>query len=267
MANNSSVEKTAIKELLFQLADDDFIHSYRGSEWLGLAPHIEEDVATSSITQDTMGHAAIFYQLLEELGEGNANQLAHDRPANARRNAIILELVNGPGYYMKEPDYDWAFAVVRNYFYTQAKMIKIQSLHSSSYEPLAEVAAKVQMELYYHLMHWKTWFVQLLGSGHEEAVSRMKAAIEITLQDFQGVFSLGEHRNKIMQQGLIESEVVLLNKWNQAVAPILESVGLQGPLEIGMAQGDGRNGKHTEDLEKALETLSEVYASNKAASW
>ncbi|MBT2727120.1 phenylacetate-CoA oxygenase subunit PaaC [Bacillus sp. ISL-75] len=267
MANNSSVENTAIKELLFQLADDDFIHSYRGSEWLGLAPHIEEDVATSSITQDTMGHAAIFYQLLEELGEGNANQLAHDRPANARRNAIILELANGPGYYMEEPDYDWAFAVVRNYFYTQAKMIKIQSLHSSSYEPLAEVAAKVQMELYYHLMHWKTWFVQLLGSGHEEAVSRMKAAIEKTLQDFQGVFSLGEHRNKIVQQGLIESEAVLLNKWNQAVAPVLKSVGLQGPIEVGMAQGDGRNGKHTEDLEKALETLSEVYASNKAATW
>ncbi|MDR7237353.1 1,2-phenylacetyl-CoA epoxidase subunit PaaC [Neobacillus drentensis] len=267
MANNSSVMNTAIKELLFQLADDDFIHSYRGSEWLGLAPHIEEDIATSSITQDTMGHAAIFYQLLEELGEGNANQLAHDRPAYERRNAIILELVNGPGSYMEQPDYDWAFAVVRNYFYTQAKAIKIQSLHSSSYEPLAEVAAKVQMELYYHLMHWKTWFVQLLGSGHEEAVSRMKAAIEKTLQDFQGVFSLGEHGNIIVQQGLIESEAVLLTKWNQVVSPILESVGLEGPIKVGMAQGDGRNGKHTEDLEKALETLCEVYASNKAASW
>ena len=83
-----------------------------------------------------------YYQLLEELGEGDANQLAHDRPANERRNAIILELVNGPGYYMKEPDYDWAFAVVRNYFYTQAKAIKIQSLQLSSYEPLAEVATK-----------------------------------------------------------------------------------------------------------------------------
>ena len=267
MANNSSLENTVIKELLFQLADDDFIHSYRGSEWLGLAPHIEEDVASSSIAQDTMGHAAMFYQLLEELGEGNADQLAHDRPANERRNAIILELVNGPGYYMEEPEYDWAFAVVRNYFYTQAKMIKVQSLHSSSYKPLAEVSAKVQMELYYHLMHWKTWFVQLLGSGHEEAVSRMKAAIDKTLPDFQGVFSLGENGSEIVEQGLIESEAALLNKWKQAVAPILESVGLQGAVEVGMAQGDGRNGEHTEDLVKALETLCEVYESDKAASW
>ncbi|MGG4266681.1 1,2-phenylacetyl-CoA epoxidase subunit PaaC [Peribacillus simplex] len=264
---NEPLKNIAIKELLFQLADDDFIHSYRGSEWLGLAPHIEEDVASSSISQDTMGHAAIFYKLLDELGEGDADKLAHDRPAKERRNAIILEVVNGPGYYLKDPDYDWAFAVVRNYFYTQAKAIRVQSLHSSSYEPLAEVAQKVQMELYYHLMHWKTWFVQLLGSGHEEAVSRMKAAIEKTMPDFAGVFSLGQYGEEMVELGLIESEAALQKKWIEAVTPIFESVGLATTLEIGMAQGDGRNGQHTEDLEKALETLSEVYATDKTASW
>ena len=264
---NESLKDIAIKELLLQLADDDFIHSYRGAEWLGLAPHIEEDVASASISQDTMGHAAIYYKLLEELGEGDADKLAHDRPAKERRNAIILELANGPGYYMKDPDYDWAFAVVRNYFYTQAKAIKVQSLHSCSYEPLAEVAQKVQMELYYHLMHWKTWFVQLLGSGHLEAVSRMKAAIGKTMPDFAGVFSLGQYGEEMVELGLIEGDAVLQEKWIEAITPIFESVGLETTMQIGMARGDGRNGQHTEDLEKALETLSEVYASDKAASW
>ncbi|MED3786509.1 phenylacetate-CoA oxygenase subunit PaaC [Peribacillus frigoritolerans] len=264
---NESLKDIAIKELLLQLADDDFIHSYRGAEWLGLAPHIEEDVASASISQDTMGHAAIYYRLLDELGEGDADKLAHDRPAKERRNAIILELVNGPGHYMKDPDYDWAFAVVRNYFYTQAKAIKVQSLHSCSYEPLAEVAQKVQMELYYHLMHWKTWFVQLLGSGHLEAISRMKAAIGKTMPDFAGVFSLGQYGEEMVELGLIEGEAVLQKKWIEAITPIFESVGLAATIQIGMARGDGRNGQHTEDLEKALETLSEVYASDKAASW
>ncbi|MED3758524.1 phenylacetate-CoA oxygenase subunit PaaC [Peribacillus frigoritolerans] len=264
---NESLKDIAIKELLLQLADDDFIHSYRGAEWLGLAPHIEEDVASASISQDTMGHAAIYYKLLDELGEGDADKLAHDRPAKERRNAIILELVNGPGHYMKDPDYDWAFAVVRNYFYTQAKAIKVQSLHSCSYEPLAEVAQKVQMELYYHLMHWKTWFVQLLGSCHLEAVSRMKAAIGKTMPDFAGVFSLGQYGEEMVELGLIEGEAVLQKKWIEAITPIFESVGLAATIQIGMARGDGRNGQHTEDLEKALETLSEVYASDKVASW
>ncbi|MFF2456016.1 1,2-phenylacetyl-CoA epoxidase subunit PaaC [Peribacillus simplex] len=264
---NESLKDIAIKELLLQLADDDFIHSYRGAEWLGLAPHIEEDVASASISQDTMGHAAIYYKLLDELGEGDADKLAHDRPAKERRNAIILELVNGPGYYMKDPEYDWAFAVVRNYFYTQAKAIKVRSLHSCSYEPLAEVAQKVQMELYYHLMHWKTWFVQLLGSGHVEAVSRMKAAIGKTMPEFAGVFSLGQYGEEMVELGLIEGEADLQKKWIEAITPIFESVGLATTIEIGMARGDGRNGQHTEDLEKALETLSEVYATDKAASW
>ena len=74
--------KEAITSLLFQLADDDFLYAYRGSEWLGLAPHIEEDVASSSISQDSMGHAAMYYKLLEELGAGNADDLAHLRPAS-----------------------------------------------------------------------------------------------------------------------------------------------------------------------------------------
>ncbi|MFD9626393.1 1,2-phenylacetyl-CoA epoxidase subunit PaaC [Peribacillus muralis] len=262
---NEALKNISIKELLLQLADDDFIHSYRGAEWLGLAPHIEEDVASASISQDTMGHAAIFYKLLEELGEGDADRLAHDRPAKERRNAIILEAANGPGHYMKDPDYDWAFAVVRNYFYTQAKAIKIQSLQSSSYEPLAEVAQKVQMELYYHLMHWKMWFVQLLGSHHADAVSRMKAAIDKTLPDFAGVFSLGQYGEEMVELGLIDGGIQ--KKWVEAVTPIFESVGLATTFKIGMAKGDGRNGVHTEDLETALETLSEVYASDKAASW
>jgi ring-1,2-phenylacetyl-CoA epoxidase subunit PaaC len=264
---NESLKDIAIKELLLQLADDDFIHSYRGAEWLGLAPHIEEDVASASISQDTMGHAAIYYKLLDELGEGDADKLAHDRPAKERRNAIILELVNGPGYYMKDPEYDWAFAVVRNYFYTQAKAIKVRSLLSCSYEPLAEVAQKVQMELYYHLMHWKTWFVQLLGSGHLEAVSRMKAAIGKTMPEFAGVFSLGQYGEEMVELGLIEGEADLQKKWIEAITPIFESVALATTIEIGMARGDGRNGQHTEDLEKALETLSEVYATDKTASW
>lgn len=266
MSKEEMANTDAVKELLYQLADDDFIHSYRGSEWLGLAPHIEEDVASASITQDTMGHAAMFYQLLEELGEGDANQLAHERPASKRRNAIILELENGPGHYMGEPAYDWAFAVVRNYFYTQAKMLKIQSLQSSAYQPLADVAAKVRMELHYHLMHWRTWFIQLMGSGHEEALSRMKAAIEKTSRDFKGVFSYGEYGEAFVSQGLIEEEDILIEKWHQALAHPLESVALTR-VELSLSSGDGRSGTHTGDLDRALETLREVYAIDKAASW
>ena len=83
--------------LLYQLADDELVVGHRDSEWLGLAPHIEEDVAFSSIAQDEVGHATLYYRLLEELGEGRADDLAFLRPAAQRRNAVLLERPTGRG--------------------------------------------------------------------------------------------------------------------------------------------------------------------------
>lgn len=263
---NSDTDQTPLIELLLQLADDDFILSFRGSEWLGLAPHIEEDVAFSSISQDMMGHAAMFYQLLEDLDAGNVDDLAHGRSIEERKNAILLELVNGPGHYLAQPEFDWAFAVVRNYFYSQAKKIRIDSLKTSSYQPLAEVAVKINMELYYHLLHWKTWFQQLVSAG-DEARERMELAIKKVAEEFGGVFALGAKGEQMVQLGLIESEVVLKNRWITVMSPIFDHLDLKFPEELGMKTGNGRDGVHTKDLQIALSTLAEVYNSNPAANW
>jgi ring-1,2-phenylacetyl-CoA epoxidase subunit PaaC len=258
--------KEALLNLLYQLADDDFILAYRGSEWLGLAPHIEEDVAFSSINQDTMGHAAMYYQLLEDLGEGNQDSLAHARPSNERRNAILLEEVNGPGDYLKEPRYDWAFTVVRHYFYSVAKKVRIDSLKNSSYEPLAQLAIKINTELYYHLLHWKTWFLQLVSAGGEASI-RMREAMDRVMDEFQGVLTLGPSGKEMTVMGLIEGEENLIKRWELALQPVYQSVNLAFPPQISMKKGDGRNGEHTADLDRALSTLSEVYNSDPAATW
>ncbi|QNU19199.1 phenylacetate-CoA oxygenase subunit PaaC [Geobacillus zalihae] len=256
----------ALVELLFQLADDDFLLAYRGSEWLGLAPHIEEDIAFSSISQDTMGHAAMYYQLLEDLGCGSADELAHARPASARRNAVLLERANGPGHYLREPRYDWAFTVVRQYFYTQAKRIRLESLTKSVYTPLAEVAAKIQVELHYHLLHWHTWFVQLTNAPLE-ARTRMTKAIQDVAADFAGVLTLGAKGTEMVRWGLIDEEKVLTENTIAALAPAFAEVGLDWPMPFGMKHGNGRNGEHTPDLDEALATLSEVYRAVPHAIW
>jgi ring-1,2-phenylacetyl-CoA epoxidase subunit PaaC len=258
--------KEALLSLLYQLADDDFILAYRGSEWLGLAPHIEEDVAFSSINQDTMGHATMFYQLLEELGEGDQDHLAHGRKVSERRNAILLEEVNGPGHYLQEPRYDWAFAVVRHYFYSVAKKVRIDSLKNSSYEPLAEMAIKINTELYYHLLHWKTWFIQLMNAGGE-ARERMNKAIKRVLDEFQGVLTLGPKGKEMALMALIEGEENLSKRWELALQPVFQSTQLSFPPNVSMRKGNGRLGEHTTELDTALSTLSEVYNTNPAASW
>ncbi|CAG9621938.1 1,2-phenylacetyl-CoA epoxidase subunit PaaC [Sutcliffiella rhizosphaerae] len=265
-AKRDSAYYEALTQLLYQLADDDFIIAYRGSEWLGLAPHIEEDVAFSSINQDTMGHAAMYYQLLEELGEGKLDYLAHGRKVEERVNAILLEKVNGTGTYLTEPKYDWAFTVVRHYFYTQYKKIKTESLKNSSYEPLKHVAYKVNMELYYHLLHWRTWFHQLC-TANGDAKTRMKAAISIVLEDFGGVVHLGPAQKEMTSFQLIDSEKILRERFLLEMKQMFEKADLNFTMNMEMKRGNGRLGEHTSDLDDALKTLSEVYNSNPAAIW
>lgn len=260
------MKKEVIGDLLFQLADDDFLIAFRGSEWLGLAPHIEEDVAFSSISQDCMGHAAMYYSLLEDLGFGRSDDLAHLRPVPERRNSIVAERANGEGIYMETPKYDWAYAVVRNFFYTTAKKVKIDSLRGSSYKPLADIAAKINMELHYHLLHWKTWYVQLMGST-DEARMRMEKAVGLVERDFGDMFHFGAHADEIHEQKLIGDGSGLQEKWKDEIKKVYESIGITPPaLSFGMKL-NGRMGEHTDELKSALETLSEVYRIDTAASW
>ncbi len=258
--------KEAITSLLFQLADDDFFYAYRGSEWLGLAPHIEEDVASSSISQDSMGHAAMYYKLLEDLGMGKADDLAHLRPAHERRNSIVTERVNGEGYYMETPQYDWAYQVVRSYFYTQAKKVKVDSLCQSSYKPVAEVAAKVKMELYYHRLHWETWFKQLFSST-DVAKNKMNDAIILVMADFGDVFSYGNQKKEIENTNLLDSEEEMKKKWTASISPVFAALQMKVPAISIHTLKNGRNGEHTKDLDEALLTLSEVYKLDPVAVW
>ncbi|MBM7643845.1 ring-1,2-phenylacetyl-CoA epoxidase subunit PaaC [Scopulibacillus daqui] len=262
-----SEKNKAMTELLYQLADDDFIHAHRGSEWLGLAPHIEEDVAFSSINQDTMGHAAMYYKLLEDLGEGKADDLSHRRKPEQYRNAIILEERNGSGEYLESPQYDWAFTVIRHFFYDVSKKIRLESLKQSSYEPLSEAARKILTEQYYHLMHWEVWFKQLMTST-AKARKKMEAAIFKVWDDFGGVLTLGPYGDEMVKAGLIEDEEVLKTRFTERMQKYFQSVDFKLVTEPQMKRGDGRAGVHTPDLEHALSTLSEVYVSDaEAAGW
>ena len=49
--------------VLLELADDELIIGWRDSEWTGIAPTLEEDVAFSSIAQNEIGHARALYEL------------------------------------------------------------------------------------------------------------------------------------------------------------------------------------------------------------
>ncbi len=66
--------REALAELLLTMADDEFVIGFWDSEWTGIAPMLEEDVAWSSIAQDEIGHARVWYEMLAQLTGDTADQ-------------------------------------------------------------------------------------------------------------------------------------------------------------------------------------------------
>jgi ring-1,2-phenylacetyl-CoA epoxidase subunit PaaC len=143
---------SARSDLLLTLADDELILGWRDSEWTGIAPTLEEDVAFSSIAQNEIGHARALYELAaEELGT-DADSLAFDRPPEEYRCAALVEL--------RLVD-DWAHTIARRYLYEEADRVRIEALKGSDDPELAGLAAKIDREEVYHRMHAELWASRL----------------------------------------------------------------------------------------------------------
>lgn len=256
--------RDALVMLLWQLADDDLVISFRDSEWLGLAPHIEEDVAFSSIGQDEMGHAAAYYRLLAELGLGNADDLAQLRPPSARRNAILLERPNGPGTYLVAPHFDWAFTIVRHFLHDVCEVLRLERLEGSSYRPLAEIAEKAAAEKAYHLAHQRLWIRRMAERGGETR-SRLEAALAKAGADTGDLCFTDPWAEVWEATGILPGARTLADAWRDRVATDL--VALDLVLSDPVGDLNGRLGRHSPDLESLLETLSAVYRLDPRATW
>src|SRR5215213_11982740 len=93
----SAPTTTELAELLRTMADDEFVIGFSDSEWTGIAPLLEEDIAMSSIAQDELGHARALYQLLADvLADGrDEDAIAYDREPEDYRHARLLDHPRG----------------------------------------------------------------------------------------------------------------------------------------------------------------------------
>jgi ring-1,2-phenylacetyl-CoA epoxidase subunit PaaC len=131
-----------VNELLLALADDELVIGWRDSEWTGIAPVLEEDVAFSSIAQNEIGHARALYELLTD----DPDALAFDRAPEEYRCAPLVELRL----------LDWAHTIARRWLYEIADEIRIAALVDE-----LPLAAKINREEVYHRMHAEMWHERL----------------------------------------------------------------------------------------------------------
>jgi ring-1,2-phenylacetyl-CoA epoxidase subunit PaaC len=157
------------EQVLLELADDELVVGWRNSEWTGIAPTLEEDVAFSSIAQNEIGHARAAYELAaRELGT-TADELAFDRaPAEYRCSPLVqLHLL------------DWAHAIARRCLYEEADRVRIEKLMRSDDPEIAGLAKKIDREEAYHRMHAELWTERLRDEPRFiEAVEELRPYVD-----------------------------------------------------------------------------------------
>jgi len=132
---------------LIEYADDELVLGWRDSEWTGIAPFLEEDVAFSSIAQNEVGHARALYELAaRDLGT-TADELAFDRSPEEYRSSPFVE----------PRRLDWAETIARHVLYETADELRLEALKASDDEEVAGLAAKMDREEAYHRIHAQMW--------------------------------------------------------------------------------------------------------------
>jgi len=253
----SEIQITALKDLLYRMADDELILGHRNSEWTGLGPILEEDIAFSSMAQDKIGHAQALYEILHKLGEAEPDKIAFARNEKEFKCCHLTEMPIG--------EYD--FSLMRHFLFDTAEALRFDMLAQSDYEPLSNVAKKFRGELKYHTMHADIWIDQLSHSS-EEAKARMQTALNECLPLALGIFEPSEYENVLSESKIFEGEKTLQDKWTEAITSIIQKAGLNLPdIDSLKPSYGGRKGYHTEFLKPLLDEMTEVYSIDPNAEW
>ncbi len=247
----------ALKELLYKMADDLLILGHRNSEWTGMGPLLEEDIAFSSMAQDKIGQSLALYSILHQLGEQTPDTIAFTRNAAQFHNCVLVEL----------PNQEYDFSLVRHFLFDTADALRWEMLTKSSYEPLSLLAKKIKGELRYHTLHANTWIKQL-GSATEESISRLQQSLTVAMPYALGIFETSPYESEIITTGIFAGEKTLLEKWKLKIEEILSQTNLQMPdWKIVTPLIGGRIGIHSDHLQPMLEEMSEVFRIDPGAEW
>lgn len=255
--SNPDGRERALALLLLSMADDEFVIGFSDSEWTGIGPILEEDVAISSLAQDELGHAQELYRLfVDVVADGrDADAVAYDRPPEGYFHARLLDHPRG----------DWAWTIARRWLYETADAARLDALAATSHQPLRELVAKLRREERYHLMHVEAWMDRLARGGTEPrrhleaALAAMGPDAGTVLAPLPGEAALVRHGILAEPFGPIEA------RWRAVTSTKLVELGL--PALPPTRDPDHARSVHSETFRRLYEEFTLVRRSEVGATW
>lgn len=193
-----------VREFLLAFADDEHLMGQQHTEWIGVAPFLEEDLAFSSIGQDELGHAALIYELVLELdgaepSDAAVDALAYRRSADDYRSSTLVE------YFTT----DWAHALVRHWIYDAVEELRWALVADSSLPRLVEIAGSAGREEAFHRRHGDALLDVLLVS--DDARTRLLEALDTMMTMVPSLLEPVEGEQDAIAAGVASASIASLH--------------------------------------------------------
>lgn len=239
------------------LADNSMILGQRCGEWCGHGPVLEQDIALTNIALDLIGEARSLYQLAAELkGEGaTEDTIAFLRDVLAYRNLLLVE----------QPNTDWAYTIVRQFFYDVFHYYLHAELVNSADERIRNIAVKTLKEVAYHLKWSSEWMIRL-GDGTDISRQKMQDAVN-GLWEFTGELFIPSAVEKEAAANHLAPDLEKLKPfWLSKVEEVMAEATLKIPVNTYQQKG-GKTGVHSEHMGYILADMQFLQRAYPGANW
>ncbi len=249
---------TPLFEFLLRQGDNALVLGHRTSEWCGVAPALEEDIALANTALDLIGQTQLWLGYAAEVeGAGrSANDLAYLRDVYDFRNVLMLEV----------PNADFGRTLMRQFLFDAFQVPWLTALQGSDDQQVADIAAKSLKEAQYHLDR-SSETVIMLGDGTDESHARMKAALDYLFPYAGEMFADDAIDTAIRESGVAPLPSTVRTQWNETLRRVMNEAYLTIP-DTTFNHSGGRTGfRHTEYLGHMLATMQTLQRSYPGATW
>ena len=239
------------------IADNSLILGHRMSELCGHGPNIETDIACTNISLDLFGQVRSYFQYAGEVAEDDRTEddIAFLRREREYTNVLLAE----------QPNTDFAYVMVRSFFFDVFHLLFLNALKESKDETLAAIAAKGIKEVSYHQRFSKDWVLRL-GDGTEESHNRIQQAVNDLWPFTEELFELTVSDQAMIDTGVGVDVNTFKSEYLAQIKSVLDEATLSLP-ETKWFQKGGKKGLHSEHMGYILADLQYMQRAYPNMNW
>jgi ring-1,2-phenylacetyl-CoA epoxidase subunit PaaC len=241
---------------VLSLADDLLMLGHVQGDWTGLGPILEEDIASSSMSQDDLSHALVLYEHLGNRFGLDPDVIAYERDVVDYRCCDLVTLPD---------EFDWSVAFARRWMVAHWAAPVLDRLAQGDAD-LEDRCRRLRAEQGVHLSYLDDW-MQRLGSGPAEARKRIQSALDL-VASHAGMLMEVPDRDLPEDDDFCCGREDLFNEWITRMHAVLSTAGFT--MDITLPAKDvigGRRGEHAEHFIQQHVEMNEVRCEDPGATW